>query len=341
MGRVATIKALLKNTIGVANRGAKAAKRVSKSLDSYKASPGKYTGYSARNFDSGIGMLGFGAGAHLAGTSFQDAFGDQLSPMQNFLVGGATKALTTAAAMRGFTHFGRAGMAKFGGGNELRTLRKDLPGRKKLDKAKRRAQKAARIQDDLDQDFHATGEALSYGLRPTERVVAWSDGAGRYGVAPRHRGMPGATRKTVDRLNRTQKGGTLLREKPVKVDGVKQKSNMEKVKNVLAVERAQKFSSLGILAKGFALPGMLLGPMLGKGTLGKVKDPVMSFIGKSMPLSIYGGALAGIGGGIWSRNRGNGLGPVAGPRSRQSRSFSNINHNATLSAHGMNSNVLR
>jgi hypothetical protein len=153
--------------------------------------------------------------------------------------------------------------------------------------------------------------------------------------------MPRATRKTIDRLNRTQKGGTLLREKPVSVGGVKQKSNMEKVKNVLAVERAQKFSSLGILAKGFALPGMLLGPMLGKGTLGKVKDPVMSFIGKSMPLSIYGGALAGIGGGIWSRNRGNGLGPVAGPRSRQSRSFSNINHNATLSAHGMNSNVLR
>lgn len=325
MSRAAAISKIVKDVtknIGVAKRAGKAAKTVKSSLKKYddtrhgfmrRSGHDYYSGFAGRSVDSAISYIGLGATAHFTAKSTLESFGDQMSGLEKFMISGVSTGVKAFAGARTITHLGRAGMAKFGGGSELRGLKADLK-QKRIKQAKERTEKA---HTNIVRHRAATQDASEFG---------------------KLRGLRKINDKHIESLKAGKEQGILLNKgRPA---GAGARTNAEKVRNVLAVENAKKFSTMGVLSKTLALPGGMIGAMAGKGTLFGKKDATMKFIGGSMTAGIGAGLLAGTGLGIASNMYRN-LGPVKGPRGRQQRSFSNLNYNATLHSHGMNSNALR
>ena len=114
------------------------------------------------------------------------------------------------------------------------------------------------------------------------------------------------------------------------------RQNASKIDRASAYKEAMNISTNRAVLKGAGkLMGMGLGAPLGYGTMW-MKDPAMQFLGKAMPLGFMGGVAAGTAIGITGMNK-KYLGSQQGPKMKQGgRSFSNINHNATLNAHRRN-----
>ena len=328
MSRAAAISKIVKDltkNASIATSAGKAAKTVKSSLKKYddtrhgfmrRSGHDYYSGFAGRSVDSAISYIGLGAAAHFTAKSTLESFGDQMSGLEKFMIGGVSTGVKAFAGARAITHLGRAGMAKFGGGSELRGLKADLK-QKRIKQAKKRS-------DNIRADIHRqrTPTTGASGIREEKKLE----------------GLRRTNERQIKSLEAGKEQGILLNKgRPA---GAGARTNAEKVRNVLAVENAKKFSTMGVLSKALALPGGMIGAMAGKGTLFGKKDATMKFIGSSMTFGIGGGLLAGTGLGIMS-NMNRNLGPVKGPRGRQQRSFSNLNYNATLHSHGMNSNALR
>lgn len=315
------VKTLLKDVGKSINRSKKAGQKVTSSLEKYNARSSYYENYVGRQVDVGLGVLGGATGLHIASTDFIDRFGDEMSGFQKFAAGFGSTAVTAGMGAHAFTRFGRASLAKFGGGSQLRSLRTDLK-EKRIKKHRQRLTKAQQKMRESAEEFETFGaRGHTQSIQPPI-------------VQDRHAKL---LDKFSDRARVGEKGRKQLFEK--KAPGAK-RSNIDKVKNVIAVENAKKFSTMGMFGKALALPGGLFGAMAGKGTLYGKSDPTMKFIGASIPIGLGAGVVAGAGLGIYSAATRN-LGPTRGPRGRQQRSFSNLNYNATLHSHGMNSNALR
>lgn len=312
------VESLIRDVGKSIKRSKKAGRKVTSSLEKYNAQPSYYENYVARQVDVGIGTLGAAAGIHIASTNFIDRFGDEMSGFGRFAAGFGSTAVTAGMGAHSFTRFGRASLAKFGGGSQLRSLKTDLK-EKRIKKHRQRLDKA--------QEGNATPFIPLFKTFPRQPILP----------ARSSRKYDQQLDRYDDRARVGEKGRKQLFKK--KAAGAK-RSNIDKVKNVLAVESAQKFSTMGMFGKALALPGGLFGAMAGKGTLYGKADPTMKFIGSSIPIGLGAGMLGGLGVGMYSATNRN-LGPTRGPRGRQQRSFSNLNHNATLQSHGMNSNALR
>lgn len=338
--KATVIRKLIQDVGESIGRSAKSANKVSKSLTSYERKAAFYENYSRNQLDKAIGITGFATGLGFATTDFIDRFGDEMSTFGKFAVGFGSTAISTTMGISAATAYGRSAIARFGGGSRLREIKDDLRG-------KRISKHRARIERTQKQVY------------PTQEVSPiYYDNQGKIDLArvtdpaspstvkltpapPRGNAMDQHDKELRGislRLKKVERGKKKLFEK--KAPGAK-RSNIDKVKNVLAVENAQKFSTLGALKKGVGgFFGGVLGPLTGRGTLYGAADPTMKFIGSSIPLGIGIGGGAGVGLGIYSASTRN-LGPTKGPKSRQQRSFSNLTHNATLHSHRMNSNALR
>lgn len=324
------LKSLIKDVGKSINRSKKAGQKVTSSLEKYNARSSYYENYAGRQVDIGLGVLGGATGLHIASTDFIDRFGDEMSGFQRFATGFGSTAVTAGMGAHAFTRFGRASLAKFGGGSQFRSLKTDL----KEKRIKRHRQRLDKAQENINDPVMAPEAFGARGIGGSGRHVQSRHSAEQ--VDTRSRYAKGVD-KYSDRARVGEKGRKQLFEK--KAPGAK-RSNIDKVKNVIAVENAKKFSTMGIFGKALALPGGLFGAMAGKGTLYGKSDPTMKFIGGSIPIGLGAGIVAGgITGGLSAAYRN--LGPTRGPRGRQQRSFSNLNYNATLHSHGMNSNALR
>lgn len=321
------VKSLLKDVGKSINRSKKAGQKVTSSLEKYNAKSSYYENYVGRQVDVGLGTLGAATGLHIASTDFIDRFGDEMSGFGRFAAGFGSTAVTAGMGAHAFTRFGRASLAKFGGGSQLRSLKTDLK-EKRIKKHRKRLDKA---QESISEPIMAPEAFGARGVGGSQRHIRSRE---QIDTRDRHSRM---LDKFSDRARVGEKGRKQLFEK--KAAGAK-RSNIDKVKNVLAVENAQKFSTMGMFGKALALPGGLFGAMAGKGTLYGKADPTMKFIGSSIPIGLGAGMLGGLGVGMYSVYNRN-LGPTRGPRGRQQRSVSNLNYNATLHSHGMNSNALR
>ena len=310
------LKSLLKDVGKSINKSRKAGQKVTSSLEKYNARPSYYENYVGRQIDVGLGTLGAATGIHYSSTNFIDRFGDEMSGFGRFAASFGSTAVTAGMGAHSFTRFGRASLAKFGGGSQLRSLKTDLK-EKRIKKHRQRLDKA-----------QEGSVGAPYSIVRTRQTILPARSSRKYDQA---------LDKYSDFARVGEKGRKQLFKK--KAAGAK-RSNIDKVKNVLAVESAQKFSTMGMFGKALALPGGLFGAMAGKGTLYGKADPTMKFIGSSIPVGLGAGMLSGLGVGIYSATNRN-LGRTRGPRGRQQRSFSNLNHNATLQSHGMNSNALR
>lgn len=317
------VRSLIKDVGRSINRSKKAGQKVTSSLEKYNAQPSYYENYVGRQIDVGLGTLGVAAGIHYSSTDFINRFGDEMSGFGRFAAGFGSTAVTAGMGAHSFTRFGRASLAKFGGGSQLRSLKTDL----KEKRIKKHRQRLDEAQERWDQG-KIYPPLSPYSIVSTKQTILPARSSRKYEQA---------IDKYSDRARVGEKGRKELFEK--KAAGAK-RSNIDKVKNVLAVESAQKFSTMGMFGKALALPGGLFGAMAGKGTLYGKADPTMKFIGSSIPIGLGAGMLSGLGVGMYSATNRN-LGRTRGPRGRQQRSFSNLNHNATLQSHGMNSNVLR
>lgn len=325
------LRKLIKD-VGKSIKGsAKSGQKVTSSLEKYNTKSSYYENYAARQVDVGLGTLGAATGIHYASTDFIDRFGDEMSGFGRFAAGFGSTAVTAGMGAHAFTRFGRASLAKFGGGSQLRSIRTDLK-EKRIKKHRQRLNKA---REDIDYDDVLAPPLASSRLTPGRKQLSGAAIRQRFGKNRQQE--TDLFNKFEKNVNAGEKGRKQLFAK--KRPGAK-RSNIDKVKNVLAVENAQKFSTMGMFGKALALPGGLFGAMAGKGTLYGKADPTMKFIGSSIPIGLGSGMLGGLGVGMYSATNRN-LGRTRGPRGRQQRSFSNLNHNATLQSHGMNSNALR
>ncbi len=339
--RAAIVKKLIQDVGESIGRNVKSANKVSKSLTSYERKAAFYENYSRNQLDKAIGITGFATGLGFATTDFIDRFGDEMSTFGKFAAGFGSTAISTTMGISAATAYGRSAIARLGGGSRLREIKDDLRG-------KRISRHKARIEKTQRQLYPTTEVSPIYykdkKLDLAKRTDPDSPSTVKVTQIPR-----GGDPRLMDQHDKDLRG---ISRKLKKVEDAKKKlfqkrapgakrSNIDKVKNVLAVENAQKFSTLGALKKGVGgFIGGVLGPMTGRGTLYGAADPTMNFIGSSIPLGIAVGGGAGVGLGIYSASTRN-LGPTKGPKARQQRSFSNLNHNATLHSHRMNSNALR